>query len=321
MPSKPLVCAFTLLAALPCLGAGYPEKAVRIVNPFPPGSVLDVIARPIATKLSEAWGQPVIVDNHAGSGGLLGAEIVAKSPPDGYNLLLGTPGTNAVSASLYKKIPYDTLRDFAPISLAATTYLILVVHPSLPVKSVKELIALAKAKPGQLNYGSGGTGSTTHLAGELFKSMAAVSMVHVPYRGSPQYTVDLVAGRIDLMFAGNLPVLPHIKTGRLRLLAITANTRDPSIPDVPTVSEAGVPGFDVRAWYGLFASAGTPTEIIDKIHAEISRIIKLPDVRAQYAAGGLAPAVSSSPAEFSAYVNSEFHKWAKVVKAAGIRAD
>lgn len=320
MAIKHFVCACLLLTALPCLAAGYPEKPIRIVLPFPAGSVVDVIARSIAVKLSEAWGQSVIVDNRPGAGGNIAAELVAKSAPDGYTLLVGTPGTNAVNASLYRKLPYDTLRDFAPITLTATTYLMLVVHPSVPVKSVKELVALARAKPGQLNYGSGGSGGSPHLAAELFKSMTGVSMTHVPYKGSPQYTVDLVAGRIDLIFAGVVAVLPHVKTGRLRLLAISADTRDRSMPDVPTISEAGVPGYDVKPWYGLFASAGTPQATIDKLHAEVVRILALPEVKAHYANAGLT-ATSNSPAEFGTYVKHEFDKWAKVVKASGMRAD
>ncbi len=320
MPTKRLICACMLFTVTPCFAAGYPEKPIRIIAPFPAASVTDFVARPIAAKLSEAWGQPVVVDNRPGAGGNLGAEIAAKSPPDGHTLLLGSAPPNAVNASLYRQMPYDTLRDFAPITLTVTTYQMLVVHPSVPVRSVKELIAVAKAKPGQLNYGSGGGGSITHLAAELFKSMAGVQMVHVPYKGSPQYTVDLLAGRIDLVFAGIGPVLPHAKAGRLRLLAVSSDTRDPTLPDVPTVSEAGVPGFDVRIWFGLFAPAGTPPAIIDKLHAEVVRILALPDVKAQYAARGLA-ATSNSPAEFSAYVKREFDKWAVVVKAAGIRAD
>lgn len=321
MLGRYLVYAGTLLASLPCLGAAYPEKSIRIVTPFPAGSVTDLVARPIAARLSESWGQSVIVDNRPGAGGNIAAELVAKSPPDGYTLFIGSTGPNAVNASLYRKMPYDTLRDFAPITLTATTYLMLVVHPSMPVKSVKELIALGRSKQGQFTYGSGGNGSTPHLAGELFTSMTGVRMIHVPYRGgSPQYTIDLITGRIDLLFASIRPVLPHIKSGRLRLLAISADVRDPTVPDAPTISEAGVPGFDVRSWYGLIAPAGTPRAVIEKLHAEVARILALPEIKAQYATGGLT-ATSNTPAEFSAYIKREFDKWAKVIKAVGIRVD
>lgn len=320
MPIRFLGCACLLLSALQCVAAGFPEKLIRIVVPYPAASVTDAVARPIAAKLAEAWGQSVVVDNRPGASGNLGAEIVAKAPPDGHTLLLGSPPPNAVNASLFRKMPYDTLNDFAPITLTATTYQLLVVHPSVPVKSVKELIALAKAKPGQLNYGSSGNGSSPHLATELFKSMTGVSIIHVPYKGSPQYTIDIVAGRIDMVFSAIGLGIPHVKAGRLRLLGISAGMRDPSMPDVPTISESGVSGFDVRSWYGVLASAGTPQATIDKLHTEIVRILALPEIRIQYAISGLTP-VSSSPSEFRAYIRSEFEKWAKVVKAVGIRVD
>ncbi len=321
MPLKYLACAGLLLCAMPCLSAGYPEKLIRIVTPFPAASVTDLIARPIAAKLSEAWKQSVVVDNRPGAGGNIAAEYVAKSPPDGYTLLIGSTGPNAVNASLYRKMPYDTLRDFAPITLTATTHLMLVVHPSIPVKSVRELIDLGNSKPGQLSFGSSGNGSTPHLAGELFSSLTGLKMVHVAYRGgSPAYTVDLITGRIDLIFASILPVVPHIKSGRLRLIAVSSDTRDPTMPDVPTISEAGVPNFDVRSWYGLLASAGTPQAVIDKVHAEVVRILALPEIGTQYAIGGLVP-TSNTPAEFSAYIKREYEKWAKVVKTVGIRLD
>ena len=315
------VAACALMTGMRCFAAGYPEKPIRIVTPFPAGSVTDLIARPIAAKLTEAWGLTVIVDNRGGAGGNIAAEAVAKSAPDGYTLLVGSTGPNAVNVSLYAKMPYDTLRAFAPITLTATTYLMLVVHPSMPVKSVKELIALGKSRSGQFSYGSSGNGSTPHLSGELFSAMTGVRMIHVPYKGgSVQYTIDLITGRIDLLFASVLPVTPHIKTGRLKLLAISADARDPALADVPTISEAGVPGFDVRSWYGLLAPAGTPQSTIEKLHAELVRILALPDTRAQYATGGLT-AVTNTPAEFSAYIRGEHDKWAKVVKAVGIRLE
>jgi tripartite-type tricarboxylate transporter receptor subunit TctC len=316
--SRRLLIAGVLLPAL--LGAGYPEKPLRIVTPFPAGSVTDVLARPLAAKMMEAWGRTVIVDNRAGAGGNLGADIVAKAAPDGYTLLLGTNGTNAINASLYRKMPYDTLRDFAPVSLVATSYLLLVVHPSVPVNSVRDLIALAKRSPGQLNCATAGNGTTPHLASELFKTMAGVNMVHVPYKGSPQVMVDLLAGRADVYFANATTVLPFLNSGRLKFLATSGAKREPSLPDIPTISEAGLPGFEASAWFGLFAPTGTPADIVDRIHGEVARIVTLPDIRKQYANLGLAP-VSNTPAEYSAFVSREVAKWAKVVKASGAKAD
>jgi tripartite-type tricarboxylate transporter receptor subunit TctC len=321
MVNRCLVGICLLFVAMHCISAGYPERPIRIVTPYPTGSATDLVARPIAVALSEAWGQAVVVDNRPGAGGNLAADIVAKAPPDGYTLLIAAPGPNAVNASLYGKMPYDTLRDFTPITLTSTTYLMLVVHPSTAVRSVKELISLGKTKPGRLAYGSGGNGSTPHLAAELFGAMTGISMIHVAYKGgSPQYTVDLITGRLDVLFGAILAVLPQVKSGRLKLLASTANVRDPSLPDVPTISESGVPGYDVRSWYGLVAPAGTPPAIIDRLHSEVARIVALPDVKAQYANGGLM-ATSNSPGEFASYLKSEYEKWAKVVKTAHIRPD
>jgi tripartite-type tricarboxylate transporter receptor subunit TctC len=303
------------------IGAGYPEKPIRIITPFPAGSVTDLIARPLAAEMFKTWGQAVIVDNRGGAGGNLAAEAVAKAPPDGYTLLIGSTGPNAVNASLYAKLPYDTLKAFAPITLNSTTYLMLVTHPSMPVKNVKELIALAKSSATQFTYGSSGNGSTPHLGGALFTSMTGIKMIHVPYKGgSPQYTVDLITGRLELVFASVLPVVPHVKSGRLKLLAITADRRDATLPEVPTVAESGVPGYDMRSWYGVLAPAGTPQPVIDKLHGELVRIQALPEVKAQYLTGGLT-AVSSTSKEFSDYINLEYNKWAKVVKAAGIKAE
>jgi tripartite-type tricarboxylate transporter receptor subunit TctC len=320
MRLRRLLAAAALLAGLPCLGAGYPDKPIRLVTPFPAGSVADIIARPLGQKLTEAWGQNVIVDNRAGAGGNLGADVVAKAAPDGYTLLLGTNGTNAINATLYTRMPYDTLRDFAPVTLIATGYLLLVVHPSLPVDSVRQLIALAKSKPGQLDYASAGSGTTPHLAGEMFKTMAGVSLVQVPYKGSPQVMVDLLAGRVGIYFANASSVLPHIKTGRLRLLASTGARREPALPDVPTVSESGIPGFEATAWFGMFAPEATPTDVVTKLSNEVVRIIALPDVKAHFDNFGLTSA-GGSPEEFSAFVRREVQKWARVVKASGAKVE
>ena len=313
-----LLCAVLSMTAA---AAEFPEKTIRIVTPFSAGSVTDIVARPFAAKFTEAWGQPVVIDNRTGAGGTLAAEYVASSAPDGHTLLIGANGPNAVNPSLIKSMPYDSQRAFAPITLTATNNLLLAVPASLPAKTVRELIDLARAKPGQLRYGSPGTGSSPHLAGELLKSLAAIDMIHVPYKGSPQYTVDLVAGRIDLVIAAAGALLPQIKSGRLRLLAVSSGTRDPAMPDVPTIAEQGVPGFEVLGWYGLLAPAGTPAPVLRKIFAEVVRILALPDIKAFYQNAGLDAAVSASPAEFDAFIRSEREKWAKVIKAANIRIE
>ena len=301
--------------------AEFPVRPLRILTPFSAGSVTDIIARPLAARLTEAWGQPVVVDNRAGAGGSLAAEIVAKATPDGHTLLIGATGPNTVNPSLIKNIAYDSQRAFAPISLTAVNNLLLTAPLSLPVKSVRELIDLGRAKPGQLRFASSGTGSSPHLAGELFKAMAGIDMVHVPYKGSPQYLVDLLAGRIDLVIGAAGGVLPHIKSGRVRLLGISASQRDPLMPDIPTISEAGVPGFEVIGWYGLLTTAGTPASVVKKLHSEVLRILAMPEVKSIYLNAGLEATASNSPGEFAAYIVSEREKWAKVIKAAGIRIE
>ena len=312
-----VVCA---IATLPTTAAGYPEKPIRILTPFSAGSVTDLLARPLAAKLAEAWGQPVVVDNRTGAGGSIAAEIVAKANPEGYTLLVGATGPTIINPLLVKSLGYDAQRAFTPITLTATNNLLLTVTPSLPAKSVRELIELARAKPGQLRYGSPGIGSSPHLTGELLQSMAGIDLVHVAYKGSPQYTIDLLAGRIDFVFAAAGALLPHIKSGRLRLLAVGSASRDPAMPDVPAVNET-VPGFEVVGWYGLLTTAGTPAPVIRKLHAELVRILGEPDVKTLYANAGLETAISASPAQFAAYIASEREKWAKVVKAANIRLE
>ena len=323
-PAVPLHLALGWLTAFALAAAGahaqsFPTKPIRIVAPFPAASVADVLARPIAQKMAETWGQPVIVDNRTGAAGNVGSELVAKAPPDGYTLLLGTIGTNAINDALYSKMPYNVRTDFAPISLVSNAYLLLVMHPSVPVRTVKDVIALAKANPGKLNFGSAGAGTTPHLSGEMFKHLAGVSMTHVAYKGSPQSAIDLMAGRLDLIFANGSAALPHIRTGRMRLIAISAPRRDPALPEVPTIGET-VPGFEMSPWWGLFAPAGTPREIVARLNAETVRILALPDVKANYLNLGMT-AASSSPEQFSAYVQTEIVRWAKIVKASGARAD
>ena len=312
-----VVCA--ALTMTTAAAADYPVKPVRIIAPFPPASVADVLARPIAQKIAETWGQPVIVDNRTGAAGNVGTELVAKAPPDGYTLLLGTIGTNAVNASLYARLPYNAQKDFAPVSQVATSYLLLVMHPSVPVRTVKDVIALAKSQPAPLNFGSAGVGTTPYLAGEMFKVMAGVSMSHVAYKGSPQSAIDLVAGRLDLIFANGSAVLPFIRAGRLRLIAISATGRDPAMPDIPAINET-LPGFEFEPWWGLFAPAGTPREIVARLHGETARALALPEIKSHYANMGMT-AVSSTPEQFGTYVQDEIARWAKIVKAAGIRAD
>jgi tripartite-type tricarboxylate transporter receptor subunit TctC len=300
--------------------AAYPDKPMRIVAPNPAGSVTDIVARPLATRLSEAWGVPVVIDNRPGAGGNLAGEAVARAAPDGHTLLVGTIGILAVNPYLYPKMPFDTVRAFAPVTLTGTVGMLLVVHPSVPVNNVKELIALAKSRPGQLTYPSSGAGTTPHLAAALFLSMTGTKMLHVAYKGSPQYTIDLISGRLELAFASMANVIPHIRSGRLRLLATTMDRRDEQFPQVPTIAETGVPGYDMRSWYGLLSTAGTPPANVEKLSAELARILALPEVRAQYLVAGLY-AASSSPAAFTAYIAGEREKWARVVKAADIRAE
>lgn len=315
-----LLAGAALLLPVNCAFAQtFPSKPIRIVAPFPPASVADILARPIAQKMNEAWGQPVIVDNRTGAGGSVGSEVVAKAPPDGYTLLLGTVGTNAINAALYSKLPYNVRTDFAPITLVANAYLLLVMHPSVPVRTVKEVIALAKSKPGQLTFGSAGAGTTPHLAGELFKYMTGVSMIHVAYKGSPQSAIDLMAGRLDLIFANGTAALPHIRTGKMRLIAISAPKRDPALPDVPAIAET-VAGFEMLPWWGLFAPAATPREVVARLNSESVRILALPDVKGGYAHLGMT-AVSNTPEQFNTYLQEEITRWAKVVKASGARAD
>ena len=301
--------------------AAWPEKALRIVTPFPAGSVTDVIARPLAARLTEAFGVPVIVDNRAGAGGNLAGDVVAKAAPDGLTLLIGATGPVVVNPLLYNKMPYDVHRAFAPVSLTATAGLMLVMHPSMPVNSTKELVALGKTRPDQLTYGSSGNGSTPHLAGALFMHLTGVRMIHVAYKGgSPQYTIDLITGRLELAFASMAPVIPHVKSGRLKVLATSANKRDPQFPEVPTIAESGVPGYDMRSWYGVLTTAGTPQSHIERLNGELVRILAAPEIRAQYLVGGL-HAVSSSAAEFVAYIKVEHEKWGRVAKAGGIKVE
>jgi len=298
----------------------YPTKAIRLVVPFPPGGATDILARNVAQKLTETWGQSVVVDNRPGAGGNIGSELVAKSAPDGYTLEMGTVGTHAINASLYSKMPYDHVKDFAPIILVAGVPNVLVVNPSLPVNSVQELIAYAKANPGKLNFASSGPGTSIHLSGELFKVMAGVQMTHVPYKGSAPALQDLLGGQVQLMFDNLPPSLPQIKAGKLRPLAVTSLTRAPALPDIPTIAESGLPGFEASSWFGILAPTGTPPAIIAKVNAEVAKWLASPEGKEKLVAIG-ANGAGGSPEDFARHIQAETAKWAKVVKESGAKVD
>jgi tripartite-type tricarboxylate transporter receptor subunit TctC len=298
----------------------YPTKPIRIVVPFPPGGFSDVFARIIGAKMRETWKQQVIVDNRPGAGGNIGADIVAKSPPDGYTLVMGTIGTHAINATLFSKLPYDPIRDFAAVAFVVGADGLLVVHPSLPVRSVKELIALARSRPGQLTYASAGAGTTSHLAGELFKSMTKTDITHVPYKGNVPAITDLLSGQTTMLFATLPTVLPQVEAGRLRPLAVLGSTRSKAIPAMPTLAESGLKGFEVSNWTGVFARAGTRAQVVDKLNAEIMRIMHLPEVQERLPRQGLTFTPGSAE-QFAAFVKSEKEKWGALVTAIGVRVD
>jgi tripartite-type tricarboxylate transporter receptor subunit TctC len=313
--------ALVLLAAACTAGfaQGYPAKPIRIVVSFPAGGIADLYARIIGTKVQEGWGQPVVVENRTGAGGNIGAEAVAKSAPDGYTLNMSALGPHAVNVSLFSKLPYDPVKDFAAIALVLEAEGLLVLHPSVPANSVGELIAYARANPGKLTFASAGMGTASHLAGELFKTMAKVEMTHVPYKGNVPAITDLLAGQTSLLFATMPTVLPHAKAGKLRALATIGAARSAAAPELPTVAES-LPGFEVNNWIGLFAPAGTPPEIVRRWNGEVMRIMQSPEIQARLPAEG-ARFSPNSPDEFAAFVKSEIAKWAPVVKASGARVD
>jgi len=311
------LCA--ILLGLCAYGQDYPSKPVRIVVPFAPGGPNDIIVRLVAQKLTETWGQPVVVENKAGAGGNIGTDFVAKATPDGYTLLSVGPGSLIINP-LIGKVPYDTARDFAPVTLMARAPNALVAHPSLPASSVKELIALARSQPGRINYGSGGNGSTPHLAGALFAAMAGIALTHVPYKGTAPATTDLIGGQVQIAFLGIPTVLPHVKSGKLRVLAVTGKHRSPELPGVSTVDEAGVPGYEVSPWYGLLAPAGTPREVVARLGAEVSRIVRAAEMKEKLAVQG-AEVAGGSPEEFGAVIQADSLTWSRIVKDAGIRVE
>jgi tripartite-type tricarboxylate transporter receptor subunit TctC len=298
--------------------ASYPDKPIRILVGFVAGGPADITARVVGDKLSEAWGQPVVIENVTGSGGNMATERAAKSAPDGYTLLLGTSGPFVIHPSLYPKLPFDPVKDFVPITQLCFTANVLVVNNDVPAKSVAELVALARAQPGKLTYGSAGVGTTQHLSGELFKSMAGIDVQHVPYRGIAAVIPDLLGGRLTMVFSSPASALPLVREGKLRPLAVTSLTRAPSSPDLPTMVEAGFPGFDATAWFALLAPAGTPEPIVAKLHREAVRILALPDVRARFDKLGMVP-MGTSPAQFAAAIAAEAPLWDKVIKASGAK--
>jgi tripartite-type tricarboxylate transporter receptor subunit TctC len=306
-----------VLLSLPAVAQNYPQRPIRIVAPFPPGGGLDLVARALTQKLAPALGQSVIVDNRAGADGMIGTEQVARAAPDGYTLLISSTGPMVINPALNLKMPYDTLKDFAPITLVVVQPLCLVVHPSLPVKSVKELVMLAKARPGQLNYGSGGIGNGAHLAGELFKTATTTDIVHVPYKGAAPAVVDLLAGQVHMMLNSIPVLLPHIRAGKLRALAVGADGRMMILSDVPTMREAGVAKFDANSWYGFFAPAGTPRDIVGRLNAESAKILRGQEMREFLLPQGAEP-IGNTTEEFSAHIRSELAKWALAVKVAGV---
>ena len=302
------------------LAQTYPARAARIVVPYPPGGTADLLARVVGQKLTEALGQSFIVDNRGGAGGNIAAELVARAPADGYTLLMGNAPVLAVNPSLYGKVPFDSERDFAPISVIADVPLLLVAHPSFPVRSVKDLIALAKARPGDINYASAGGGSTTYLATELFKSMARVDLVAISYKGSGPAIAALVSGQVPVMFELFPTALGQVKGGKLRALAVTSRQRSSLMPDLPTVAEAGLPGYEVASWFGLLAPANTPRTVVTRLNAEIVRMLASAEMRDRFAGLGAEPR-TTTPEAFAAFIPVEIRKWAKVVKDSGARAE
>jgi len=316
-----IACGLLFAVALVAMPAysQYPARPVRLIIPFPPGGGTDTMARAIAPKLSEYLGQQVVPENRGGAGANIGAEVAAKSAPDGYTIMLATI-TNAIGATLYTRLNYDLARDFATITQLATTPHILVVHPSVPVKTVKEFTALAKSRPGQLTYSSSGAGSAAHLAGELFASLTGTKMVHVPYKGGGPSMIALVGGEVSVCFATMPSAVGYVRSGRLRGIAVTTDKRSPATPNLPTIAETGVAGYEAGSWYGLSAPAGTSKEIINRLHAETIKVMALPDIKERLANAGF-EVVTSNPEQFGAFTRSEIQKWGKIVKSTGLKAD
>jgi tripartite-type tricarboxylate transporter receptor subunit TctC len=310
-----------LFALLPAVAAAqvYPSKPVRMIVPWAPGGTTDILGRVLAQKMGEKWGQPVVVENRGGAAGNIGTEAAARSPADGYTILLGTMSSHAMNPALYQKMTFDPVKDLAPVSLVANVATVLVVPPSLPVNNVNELIALARQKPGQLNFASGGIASFNQLCAELLKMMAKVDIVHVPYKGGGPAVADLVGGKVEMLFTGAPVTMPHIKAGKLKVLAVTDSQRSAALPDTPTMGEA-LPGYEFNNWYGLMAPAGTPRPVVDLLNAEVHRILALPDVKERFSGLGADP-LPSTPERFGAVMRADAEKWGKVIRDAGVRAE
>jgi tripartite-type tricarboxylate transporter receptor subunit TctC len=323
---RTIAIAMSLLALCASTGAqaaesnAFPSKALRFVVPFPAGGPLDIAARVIAQELARNWKQAVVIDNRPGAGGNIGADFVAKSAPDGYTILMGAVSTHAINVSLYRKLPYDPVADFSPVTLVTTVPNVLVVHPALPAQNVRQLIALAKARPGQLHFASGSTGSAGHLAGELFNTMAGVQMTHVPYKGAAPAVTDLLGGHVELMFDNLASALPNVQANRVRALAVTTKNRAPQMPTLPTLAEAGLAGFDIGTWFGVLAPAATPRDVVTALNTEIVRALNAPATKERFSALGAVP-TGGAPEQFAALIKSEIAKYEKIVRASGARAD
>ncbi len=315
----PVTGVSLLLCCANAIAQSYPSKPVRIVVPFPPAGAVDIVGRTLGERLALSMGQQFVVDNRAGAGGIVGSEIVAHAAPDGYTLL-AVSSAHATNPTLFPKIPYNTERDFAPVSLVASSSYILVAHPSVPVRNVRELIALAKARPGQLNYSGGSIASLPHLSGELFNLLAGIKMIYVPYKGSAQVTTAVLGGEVPLMFSNMLAIMPFVQSGRFRALGVTGFKRVPGAPEVPTIAESGLPGYEVAGWYGLVAPAGTPADIITRLSTQIAAAMRTPEVVKRYSSEGADP-VGSTPEAFAEVITRDTAKWAKVIKASGAKVD
>lgn len=313
-------CLLAVPLLAPLAAQAQNGKTVRIVVPFPPGGSTDLLARRIGEKLAAAWNQPVIVENRAGAGGTVGADYVAKSAPDGTTLLMGVTGSNAIAQALYPKLPYDVIKDFAPVSMVVSAPLVVTVNPSVKANTLAEFIALAKARPGAISYGSAGNGTSMHLTGEMFKQATKTSMVHIPYRGSAGMMTDLMGGQIEATFGDLLVVMPQLEAGKLRPLAVTSKQRHPLLPKVPTVAESGYPGFEALSWQGLFAPAATPPELVAKISADVNKALKAPDIQDYFASRGFL-IEGTTPAAFKSFLEAEVKKWSAIVKSSGAKAD
>ena len=317
-----VVAAMVMVLAPPalCQAPGYPSKAIRFVVPFPPGGVTDRLARLLSGHMQENWRQSVVVDNRPGGSGFIASQAVAGAPPDGHTLLMGNINTHAINSSLYQKLPYDPVRDFAPISLLVSVPNLLLVHPSVPANSVQELVALARSRPGALSFASGGSGTSSHMCAELLKSMTGIDIVHIPYKGPGPALQDTLSGQVNMYFDTIASTLPQVRAGKLRALAITSPARSSLAPEIASMAESGMPGYDVAPWFGALTRAGTPPEIVARLNAEMVRILNLPDVRATLAAQGVT-IIAGTPDGFAKYIDQEIARWAKVVRETGAKAD